>query len=375
MPSGKMGIFGRRRSRGSRGTPHTSPQTTYRQLDAAPPLKGSPQAPTAQGATCRICLSDEGELITPCACRGDSAHVHVACLARWARSVEPRVDAWRRCGVCLTTYGGAGAVALAEEFLERSLRKESHYIPAARHALGAALLNCGDSRAAATLERALREKRSYGEDEPSVAAVLNDLGIASGEEERFREALEIYAHRNMLETKDAACARLNLGNALCRRGVYREAKREYEQALSVLTQMHPGNDADVAKALGNLGVVADYDSRYDEAVAYHKRALAMQRAVFGRDAVTSDVANSHENLGVALGHRGDYVEAERHLETAVEMRRSLPSQSRAVVRARAKLHEVRARRARACPDAPTRAPAASRVAETPDVVLPYIPTF
>ena len=137
--------------------------------------------------------------------------------------------------------------------------------------------------------------------------------------------------------------------------------------------MHPGNDADVAKALGNLGVVADYDSRYDEAVAYHKRALNMQRAVFGRDAVTSDVANSHENLGVALGHRGDYVEAERHLETAVEMRRSLPSQSRAVVRALAKLHEVRARRARECPDAPTRAPAASRVAALPPgVVLPYL---
>ena len=154
-------------------------------------------------------------------------------------------------------------MALAEEFLERSLRKESHYIPAARHALGAALLNCGDPRAAATLERALREKRSYGEDGPNVAAVLNDLGIASGEEERFREALEIYASRSMLESKDAACARLNLGNALCRRGRYREAKHEYEQALSVLTQMHPGNDADVAKALGNLGVVSDYNGNYE----------------------------------------------------------------------------------------------------------------
>ena len=80
-----------------------------------------------------------------------------------------------------------------------------------------------------------------------LAAVLNDLGIASGEEERFREALEIYAHRNMLETKDAACARLNLGNALCRRGRYREAKHEYERALSVLTQMH-GNGAGVRQS-------------------------------------------------------------------------------------------------------------------------------
>ena len=88
---------------------------------------------------------------------------------------------------------------------------------------------------------------------------------------------------------------------------------------------------------------------------------------------TGHVANSHENLGVALGHRGDYVEAERHLETCVEMRRTLPSPKN-VARALAKLHEVRARRARECPDAPTRPAAASRVASLPPgVVLPYLP--
>ena len=146
--------------------------------------------------------------------------------------------------------------------------------------------------------------------------------------------------------------------------------------MPVSPLVHPTHwliSTQVAKALGNLGVVADYNGEYDESIIYHKRALAMQRAVFGRDAVTSDFANSHENLGVALGHRGDYVEAERHLEACVEMRRTLPSQNRAVVRALAKLHEVRARRARACPQAPQRAPAASRVASLPPgVVLPYL---
>ena len=48
--------------------------------------------------------------------------------------------------------------------------------------------------------------------------------------------------------------------------------------------------------------------------------------------------------------------------------------NRAVVRALAKLHEVRARRARECPQAPQRAQAASRVASLPPgVVLPYLP--
>jgi hypothetical protein len=76
---------------------------------------------------------------------------------------------------------------------------------------------------------------------------------------------------------------------------------------------------------------------------------------------------------VALGHRGDYVEAERHLEACVDMRRTLPSQNRSIMRALAKLNEVRTRRARACPPAPQRAPAASRVAALPPgVVLPYL---
>ena len=89
----KMGIFGRRRSRNAAGTIPTG-LAYHLPLGAAPPLKGSPRAPTAQGATCRICLSDEGELITPCACRGDSAHVHVACRARAGRGPsEPRASA------------------------------------------------------------------------------------------------------------------------------------------------------------------------------------------------------------------------------------------------------------------------------------------
>ena len=33
-------------------------------------------------ATCRICL-EEGDLITPCKCKGTTAHIHVECLERW----------------------------------------------------------------------------------------------------------------------------------------------------------------------------------------------------------------------------------------------------------------------------------------------------
>ena len=209
-------------------------------------------------------------------------------------------------------------------------------------------------------ERGLAGEAIDGEDGPAVAAVLNDLGIASGEEERFREALEILCPSQHVGDQGRGLRAPQGATSV--EGVYREAKR-YEQALSVLTQMRRMSGAS-STSPRNLGVVSDYDGCYDEAVSYHKRALNMQRAVFGRDAVTSDVANSHENPG-SLGHRGDYVEAERHLETAVEMRRSLPSQSRAVVRARAKLRGAGAARARLPSSADARAGGVARRRSAP----------
>lgn len=66
-----------------------------------------PPAREAEAPVCRICFegAEAGALVRPCACRGDSAHVHLACLERWARLREHAVDGWRQCGVCLTMRG------------------------------------------------------------------------------------------------------------------------------------------------------------------------------------------------------------------------------------------------------------------------------
>ena len=330
-----MGIFNRRRR-----SYEDSPTTPRRPLAAA--QKGSPaRAAHPPGAACRICLSDNGALIQPCACRGASTWVHVDCLKRWAIQKEPRVDCWRRCGVCRTPFSGEGAVDLGEAFLGRALRSKPAFVPAARHALGSALLACGERESAAVhLKASLQAKRRNQGDTADVAAVLNDLGIATGDERLFRDALRIYGALDMLETNDAAFARLNRGNALVRRGLYEHASKEYAQALRALEKVHRGDHADVAKALGNLGVIAEYNGDYEEAVAYHLKALNMQRAVFGKDATTNDIANSLENLGVARGRLGDS-EAEGHLLASIAMRRTLPAQTRAAVRTLAKLAALR----------------------------------
>lgn len=94
-PKGRRGS---RVAKDSEAAVHTSFTITLPPLRAA-----SPPDPDA-APVCRICFDGAGELVAPCACRGASAHVHVACLERWAARREPSVDGWRQCGVCLTMY-------------------------------------------------------------------------------------------------------------------------------------------------------------------------------------------------------------------------------------------------------------------------------
>ena len=74
-----------------------------RQRDAP---AGSPASasPTTSRA-CRICLGGEedGELISPCLCRGTSAFVHRECLNNWRRMSQNPTSFWR-CDSCRYNY-------------------------------------------------------------------------------------------------------------------------------------------------------------------------------------------------------------------------------------------------------------------------------
>ena len=59
---------------------------------------------------CRICLESEGELVSPCECRGSQRGVHLACLERWHVSQQR----WgMQCMTCRVSYTGCVALRLA----------------------------------------------------------------------------------------------------------------------------------------------------------------------------------------------------------------------------------------------------------------------
>ena len=72
-----------------------------------------PEAPS-----CRFCFEGPafGALISPCACSGTQAHVHIKCLRRWQRTTRS-ADGGRTCQVCRRMF-----LAPPLSFYERSAR-------------------------------------------------------------------------------------------------------------------------------------------------------------------------------------------------------------------------------------------------------------
>ena len=77
--------------------------------------------------TCRICLEEEGDMISPCLCKGTQKWVHRECLDHWM-TVKP--DLWM-CDVCKSEYyrdHRLGATAFVILWLLLTLVVRSHWL-------------------------------------------------------------------------------------------------------------------------------------------------------------------------------------------------------------------------------------------------------
>jgi len=81
--------------------------------------------PLPEGARCRVCYEgpEDEALVSPCACRGDSAFAHVSCLVRWAESAPASTGGASSysCPTCKTRYHGETARTLAVLQVDLSL--------------------------------------------------------------------------------------------------------------------------------------------------------------------------------------------------------------------------------------------------------------
>ena len=251
---------------------------------------GPPRRPA-----CRICLGEAGKLVTPCACRGGSASVHVECLLEWAKTNAKRRGRFESCELCDQPFRGEAGLVLARAW-ERARENYDDDLEA--------LFRATDDDVAETIEAHLRLANllASGDAEPrnfesalsfaSKAAVLavNKFGVESA------QAAGAWSWRARLLTQQ-----INGRDGYCcsarRRAVLAEPERLFRHALAIHDRVDP-NSVIAAYTLTDLGNLLRQAEWFEEAVALHRRSLSIMTLNFGPNA--EQVAVALANLGTCL---------------------------------------------------------------------------
>jgi eukaryotic-like serine/threonine-protein kinase len=194
--------------------------------------------------------------------------------------------------------------------------------------LGTIWLRLGDAaKAAALIEPAAMDlERTRGDADPRTAGAWTALARVRRRNGQFTEARQL-AERALAVLRSAVGntdprtleTLAVYGNILKAQGDLSGARAALEEAVQGLEPMGPRAAVDVAKALGDLGLVLQRLEDWDGAERYHRRAHALLAAAFGPDSPRA--ALSLVNLADVLDHRGRDDEARAALEEVLRVNR------------------------------------------------------
>src|SRR5262249_60188662 len=96
-----------------------------------------------------------------------------------------------------------------------------------------------------------------------------------------------------------------------RLGRYAESEQLSRQAVAIDAKAYSHPNLYAAIHLGNLGVTLDFEYKFDEAMEFYGRSLAIERALYpqGHTSIATDTAN----MAMAQYRQGHYAEAEAGL--------------------------------------------------------------
>jgi len=129
---------------------------------------------------------------------------------------------------------------------------------------------------------ALDQARAFGENDPRLAAAMNNLGSVyhsqgkyAEAEDLFRRSLALMDHAAAPDWPAVAIALSNLAEVERARGRSREAATLLERALEMHKLSPPAEDRGLGTNLLNLGQIYLEQARYGQAEAALRRALAI----------------------------------------------------------------------------------------------------
>lgn len=138
----------------------------------------------------------------------------------------------------------------------------------------------------------------------------------------YADSARRYAHR-VGDKAGEARAISNLGTLAQRMGDPRRAVESFEQALEL--QRAVGNDREVANSLNNLGFVYSTDlADYGKSLGHHLEALSIRERLGDK----TSISLSLNNIGIVYGRLREYDRALSYFERALVLRREVGNKPR-----------------------------------------------
>lgn len=233
-----------------------------------------------------------------------------------------------------TVETSLGKFAEARELLDAVLRTRERLLGADHPLVGETLTSLGEltrergelDEAEQYLTRALAiREEALGPHNVDVATTMSMLAVLRVRQTRLAEAESLYQRVLVIdalvrEPNDARTLRDMRGLAAVYRAMDRkvEADSLWRLVLQRQEQSLGADHPDVGSTLNNLGTLAYFDGRYEEAARYYARSRPIIEKAFGRDhPQTSGVIN---NQGEVLWKLKRYAEAEPLLRQALAIK-------------------------------------------------------
>jgi len=175
-------------------------------------------------------------------------------------------------------------------------------------------------------EKALNQaQKTFGNDDPIAALVLNALGQCYHDQANYGECESIW--KEALSIREQALGKKHLLVAQSQNNLailyndlsrYEEAEVLFKQALAIREKALGPDSPDLAKTLNNLANLHWKQGRYTEAEALLERAISIIERTLGLD--HPDLADCLENMGLVFRGQAKFAEAENFLNRALEIR-------------------------------------------------------
>lgn len=183
-----------------------------------------------------------------------------------------------------------------------------------------------ESSAKLFAEALARGEKEWGEQDPKIVAIINNLAMANSSlgrleenEALYRRALGIVVTQSGKSDPHVVRAEENLAWTLYHRQKNSEAERLFESVLEVEAARLGAFHGELAGLIKGVASAEFRQNKFEESLISHKRLLENQKKNLGQD--HEDVATTMQSVGFVYTKLGRYTDAAPLYERAVEIRR------------------------------------------------------